>query len=61
MGHDFPAARVDRVDDLTAFQSCLGIDSDAGWNSRFVDLNNDSWLDLLVANGFITNEQTSDL
>ena len=31
------------------------------WNSRFLDLNNDSWLDLLVANGFITNEQTSDL
>ena len=31
------------------------------WNSRFVDLNNDGWLDLVVANGFVTNEETSDL
>ena len=28
------------------------------WSSRFVDLNNDGWEDLLVANGFIT--QTDD-
>ena len=31
------------------------------WSSNFVDLNNDGWEDLLVANGFITNDDTSDL
>ena len=27
----------------------------------FVDINNDSWEDLLVANGFITTEDSGDL
>ena len=31
------------------------------WGSRFVDLNNDGWQDIVVANGYITNEDTSDL
>ncbi len=31
------------------------------WSSLLVDFNNDTWLDLLVANGFITNIQTHDL
>jgi hypothetical protein len=31
------------------------------WGSRFVDLNNDGWDDLVVANGFITAEDTNDL
>jgi hypothetical protein len=31
------------------------------WGSKFVDLNNDGWQDLLVANGFITQEDTGDL
>lgn len=31
------------------------------WASRFVDLNNDSWEDLVVANGYITAEDTGDL
>ena len=31
------------------------------WGSRFVDINNDGWQDLLVANGFITQEDTGDL
>ncbi len=31
------------------------------WSSRFADLNNDGRLDLLVANGFITNEDLHDL
>ena len=31
------------------------------WASRFADLNNDGWQDLVVANGFITNEQMDDL
>ncbi len=31
------------------------------WASRFVDINNDSWDDLVVANGFITTEDTGDL
>ena len=31
------------------------------WSSLFVDLDNDSWEDLVVANGFITNEQSDDL
>ncbi len=31
------------------------------WGSRFVDLNNDGWQDLVVANGFITQADTEDL
>jgi hypothetical protein len=31
------------------------------WGSRFVDLNNDGWQDLLVANGFITQPDPGDL
>ena len=31
------------------------------WGSVWVDLNNDSWEDLIVANGYITNEQPGDL
>lgn len=31
------------------------------WGSRFVDLNNDGWQDLVVANGFITAEDSGDL
>lgn len=31
------------------------------WGSRFADLNNDGWQDLVVANGFITAPDTGDL
>jgi hypothetical protein len=31
------------------------------WSSRFVDINNDSWEDLIVANGYITQENPDDL
>ena len=31
------------------------------WGSHFVDLNNDGWEDLIVANGFITTDDTGDL
>ena len=31
------------------------------WGSIFVDVNNDGWEDLLVANGYITTEDTGDL
>jgi len=31
------------------------------WGSKFIDLNNDGWLDILAANGFITAEDTGDL
>jgi hypothetical protein len=31
------------------------------WSSNFVDINNDSFEDLVVANGFITTEDTGDL
>jgi hypothetical protein len=31
------------------------------WDSKFVDLNNDGWLDLLVANGYITAGDEGDL
>jgi hypothetical protein len=31
------------------------------WSSTFADLNNDGWEDLVVANGYITTEDTGDL
>jgi hypothetical protein len=31
------------------------------WGSRFVDINNDSWQDIVVANGFITQADSGDL
>lgn len=31
------------------------------WGAAFVDLNNDSWEDLIVSNGFLTREDTRDL
>ncbi len=31
------------------------------WSSPFVDLNNDGWEDLVVANGYLTNEDSGDL
>ena len=31
------------------------------WSSKFVDLNNDGWQDLVVVNGYVTNEDTGDL
>lgn len=31
------------------------------WGSRFLDLNNDGWQDILVANGFLTQSDTGDL
>jgi hypothetical protein len=31
------------------------------WGSRFADFNNDGWQDLIVANGFITTEDSGDL
>jgi hypothetical protein len=32
------------------------------WSSNFVDLNNDAWLDLVVANGYLSsNDETGDL
>ena len=31
------------------------------WASNFADINNDGWLDLVVANGFITTQDTGDL
>ena len=31
------------------------------WSSNFIDINNDSWEDLVVANGFITGGDSGDL
>ena len=31
------------------------------WGSKFADLNNDGYLDLVVTNGYVTNEDTGDL
>ncbi len=31
------------------------------WASPFIDVNNDGWEDLLVANGYFTNDDTKDL
>ena len=31
------------------------------WGSRFADLNNDGWDDLVVANGYITQPDAGDL
>lgn len=32
-----------------------------GWGSRFMDLNNDGWQDLVAGNGYITTEDSGDL
>jgi hypothetical protein len=31
------------------------------WGSLFVDIDNDGWQDLFVANGFVTTDDTGDL
>lgn len=31
------------------------------WGSKFVDLNNDGWQDLVVANGYVTGDNADDL
>ncbi|MGI9516158.1 MAG: FG-GAP repeat domain-containing protein, partial [Pirellulaceae bacterium] len=31
------------------------------WGSRFVDLNNDGWEDIVVANGYVTTDDNGDL
>ena len=31
------------------------------WSSKFADLNNDGWDDLVVANGYFTNQKQDDL
>lgn len=31
------------------------------WGSNFIDINNDGWEDLVVANGYVTTEDTGDL
>ena len=31
------------------------------WGSQFADFTNDGWLDLVIANGYITNEDSGDL
>jgi hypothetical protein len=31
------------------------------WASQFADLNNDGWPDLVVANGYVTNDDKDDL
>lgn len=31
------------------------------WGSNFLDINNDGWQDICVANGYITSDDTSDL
>ncbi len=31
------------------------------WSSNFADINNDGWEDLVIANGYITGEDTGDL
>jgi hypothetical protein len=31
------------------------------WASRFIDFNNDGWEDIVVANGFLTQDDPDDL
>ena len=46
---------LDRFDEVAS-----GVVADAGWawGAQFGDLNNDGWLDLVVANGFISADST---
>ena len=55
----FTAADKGRFEDLSiASGASMGR---WAWGSRFADLNNDGWEDLVVANGFLTNTNSDDL
>ena len=54
-----PRAGTARFDDVSeAMQVTMGR---WAWASKFIDLTNDGWQDLLVANGYLTNELPDDL
>ena len=47
-----------------SFQEVVSANIEMGrwaWSSLFADINNDGWEDVLVANGYITTEDTGDL
>jgi hypothetical protein len=48
--------RFEDVSDAAAVTQALW-----AWSSNFIDINNDGWEDLVVANGYITTEDTGDL
>ncbi len=61
-------ARGNTLFENTGDGSFRDVSEDAGvtmgrwaWGSKFVDLNGDGWEDLVVANGFITTDDTRDL
>ncbi|REJ68691.1 MAG: VCBS repeat-containing protein [Planctomycetota bacterium] len=51
--------------DASAFQDvshAAGVEMGRwAWSSNFVDLNNDGWEDILVANGYVTDDDDGDL
>lgn len=58
-GNTLFANRGDRFDDVGAL---AGVEMGRwAWSSLFADLNNDSWQDLVIANGYLTTEDSGDL
>jgi len=76
-GDDKPAAVISGIQRMARGNSLFAADADGAfvdvsvsaavnmgrwaWGSTFADLNNDGWQDLIVANGFFTNDKPDDL
>ncbi len=59
-GNTLLASRGDDTFDDVSIPAAVNVGRWA-WGSNFFDVNNDGWDDLIVANGFITTNDTSDL
>jgi hypothetical protein len=52
--------RLINVADVTSSRSRAVVDCGWGWGAQFGDLDNDGWLDLFVANGFLSASKERD-